>query len=325
MKLHLIDPQVHDEGKDLLLQFGLEPRIPEVMDSSMLRDFVDCPSMFYLRHILGLRPRILTPDYTSKFDWGICWHNVMEAYYRESDDPSAGNPEAALSTLEATYPTYLTPDVDRYKRSKERMVKQFFDYHERMQTIGQRYEILRHEQFFDFYNEEEDLRWCGRIDSIRRKKRGGSIVIWDYKTSSSMGDNYFPMHEMGFQLPGYAWGGNQMFPEEVLECVLDVMYTISRSHDFFLRTFRYDAFRRAEWVRNVKGWISRIEYLCEHHLYEPWEWSQNRNECVRYGKCSFFDIHNLHPKGDTRFRILRDDFIVDRWDPSDITFETADD
>lgn len=324
MNFATIDPVVNQEGKELLESYGLYPQIPDAMDSSRLKDFVDCPSQFYLRHILGLRPKILTPDYTGKFDWGTCWHFVLEAYHRDSDDPSQGDIEKALATLEETYPEYLTPDIDKYNRSKERMIKQLFAYHEKFQSANAEYEILRHEQFFDYYSEEDDLRWCGRIDSIRRKIRGGTIRVWDYKTSSAMGSNYFPQHELGFQFPGYVWAANQMFTDEVLDITIDVMYTISRSFEFFRRTFRYDQYKRAEFVQNVKYWIKQIHYLCANHLYEPWAWGQNRNECTRYGKCLFFPVHDIHPKGETRLRILSNDYVSDRWEPSDVTFEGED-
>lgn len=301
-----------------LEEFGLNPKAPVAYDSSMLKDFVDCPSKFYLRHILGLRRRHTDPKDSAKFDWGTCWHHVIEAYHRESDPPEEGNLVAALETLEDKYPEAITPASDKYKRSKERMIKQLFEYDKRFKSQNSELEILRHEQFFDVYNEEEDLRWIGRIDSLRRRKRDGRIVVWDYKTSSSMGPLYFDQHELGFQFPGYVWAANQMFTEEVQEITVDVMYTISRSYDFFRRTFRYDAYRRKEWVNNVKMIVAEINRLVENHLYEPDKWIKNWNECTRYGRCSFFDVHNIHPKGDTRLKILTNDYVEDRWDPRNL-------
>lgn len=303
----------------LLEKYGLQPKAPEVIDSSMLKDFMDCPSKFYLRHVLGLRPKILSPKIQAKFDWGTCWHDVLFHYYRADADPVT-----ALEALERSYPVYITPETDRYKRSKDRMIQQFFEYHERWQKRADEFEILRHEQYFDVYSDKVDLRWCGRIDSLRRVVRNDKIRVWDYKTSSAMGPTYFDQHELGFQFPGYVWAAQQMFTDEVKEITVDVMYTISKSHDFFMRTFRYDEIRTAEWISNVKMILDRMGHLLENHLWEPSKWEKNWNECTRYGYCQFFPTHALNPRGDSRLRDLQDNYIVDRWDPSDMGDEEDD-
>jgi len=294
--------------------YGFTPRRPEVIDSSMLKDFINCPSYFYLRHILGLRRKFLRGEGEAKFDWGTCWHHVMKAWTTNYDLTEA------LLELDEKYPEYITPFTDKKKRSKERMIHALFGYVDKFGKSDQRdYEILRSEQFFDVYDEDVDLRWCGRIDDIRRRRGNKNIVVWDYKTSSSMGSTYFDMHELGFQFPGYVWAGDHMFAgETVLEIKVDVMYMITASHEYFRRTFRYPPPRTDEWVRNVKWWLERLWILIDSALTDPSKWGLNWNYCTNYGKCDFFPVHSATPQGRSRLAILQDSYVVDYWDPREM-------
>jgi RecB family exonuclease len=298
----------------ILEEHGLKPKRIEVLDSSMLRDFVNCPSMFYLKHILGLRPRAADPRKTIALDWGSVWHEGLYTYYSPS-----GGLEAALERIDELFPSHITPENDsRIKRSRERMLKQMVAYHNKWKEDNKRYEIIRREQFFDVFSEEDDLRWCGRMDSIRRQSHPGKVQVWDYKTTSAMGDRYFDQHELSFQFPGYVWASNQIVTDTILELKMDVMYTLSKSFDFFRRTFRYDAFRLKEFVTNTKMWVDRIMYMQDNFLFEPEMWAKNWDECTRYNTCMFFPVHSIHPKGDTRLRVLQNNYHEDRWDPSAI-------
>lgn len=307
-----------------LADIGFFPHRPEVIDSSMLKDFIDCPSYFYLRHILGLRKKFPPGTGEAKFDWGTCWHAVMRAYKHHGYSQQHG-----LEAIEKHYPMYITPSNDKYKRSKERMVIAFFDYVKKYQEADMRdFEILRQEQFFDVYDEAQDLRWCGRIDDLMRRTRNGRILVNDYKTSSSMGPNYFNQHELGFQFPGYVWAADHVFAgEEVVEIMIDVMYMVTAKHEFFRKTFRYAAPRKDEWVANVKIWLARLWHLIDNHLEDPSKWGLNWNQCTNYGLCDFFPVHSLTPQGSSRLNVLQADYVVDYWDPrndgSTLTEEVA--
>lgn len=297
-------------GLEALHRHGLRPIRPEVIDSSMLKDFVDCESFFYLRHVLGLKKRYRAKADDAKFDWGTCWHGAQEVLWK------TGDPVKALEYINLEFPDSVDPNSDRHKRSKDRMLKQFLEYYERFyDELNDEYELLRTEQFFDVYSDKHDLRWCGRIDKIRRRRRNGKIVIWDYKTASVMGPNYFNQHEFGFQFPGYTWAGNEMFTEPVEEVCLDVMYTLSASHEFFRRTFRYTPHQLGEWVRNVKMILDRMNYMMDNFLDQPEMWVKNWQHCTRYGQCMFTDIHFLAPIGDSRLSVLENDYYEERWDP----------
>lgn len=297
-----------------ITDLGFQVRRPEVIDSSMLKDFINCPSYFYLRHILGLRKKFPPGTGEAKFDWGTCWHHVMRAYTHHGYSQKHG-----LEALEKHYPAYITPTTDAKKRSKDRMIVAFFEYVELYREADIKdFAILRQEQFFDVYDEDQDLRWCGRIDDLLRRNRNSRILVRDYKTSSAMGPNYFNQHELGFQFPGYVWAGDHMFAgEEVMEIMVDVMYMVTASHKFFRKTFRYPAPRINEWVHQVKLWLVPLWNLIDNHLEDPSKWGLNWNHCTNYGLCDFFQVHSLTPQGSSRINVLREDYVVDYWDPRD--------
>lgn len=322
------DLPIVSAGAEYLARFGLKPKYIEVLDSSMLGCFMDCPSKFYLRYICGLKPSG-TGFRNANLAWGSAWHEVMfafmEGYGERTWDERI---QDGLEALETHYPEWLTAEFDSgrngRKRSKLRMAEQFFAYVELWKDMEPDYQILRNEQYFDVMKDAIGLRWCGRIDSVRRVVRNKKVRVWDYKTTKSMGDSYFDQFEMSFQFPGYVWSVNQMTTERVYEITVDVMYTVTKSFDFFQRTFRYDEARLAEWERNVKMIVDRIMYLQDNYLHEPEAWAKNWGACTTYGKCTFFPVHSLNPRGEGRLLTLRDDYQISRWDPANVAGEEED-
>jgi hypothetical protein len=220
-----------------------------------------------------------------------------------------------IQRLDEVYPAYITADTDRHHRSKQRMIEILFAYHERWAQREAEYTILRNEQYFNV--DHNDLKWCGRIDRIIRVNRNNKIRVWDFKTASVMGKSYFDQFEISFQFPGYVWAANVLSTEPVWEITVDVLYCLSKSYEFFERTFRYDQFRLREWYENVKRITDEIYYKLEHHLYDPEAWTKSWNACQgKYGTCSFFGTHSLNPRGVGRLYDLRDNYHMQRWDPA---------
>jgi hypothetical protein len=300
-------------SKEFMLENGFEPMRIEVLDSSMLGDYVDCPSKFYLRHILGLQPKVWDPVRDAPLDWGTAWHQGMYTYYSPT-----GGLDAALQKIDSVFPEHIRADTDKHKRSRDRMLKGLVAYHNKWERDNDRYEILRREQFFDVQNDDDGLRWCGRMDGIWAQKKPHKLMVWDFKGTSAMGERYYDQHELSFQFPGYVWAANQLGTEEVMEIRMDVIYTLTASMQFFRRTFRYDTFRIREFVENTKMWVDEIMEMQDRYLYEPEMWKKDWKECTRYRTCSFFKVHSIHPKGNTRLRVLQNDYAVRRWDPSAI-------
>jgi len=183
-----------------LEQYGLNPRPVEVFDASMLSTFAQCPSKFYLSHILGLRPKMDLGN--PNLMWGTKWHDLMYAWWADF------NPEAALASLEP-WPEYLLNADDKKGRTKDRMVLCFEKYIEKWHRLDlKQMEVLRREQYFDIECGEGDecplggcgLRWCGRMDKLVRV--GTHLGPVDYKTTGALGRHYWERYKYSFQIPG---------------------------------------------------------------------------------------------------------------------------
>lgn len=296
--------------------YGLTPRLPETFDASALKDFVDCPSKFYLRHVLGLYPKGLPePEY---FFWGGKWHKLQEVFNQTL------NIADALDYLDPWHPAL---DVtDKHLRTRDRMRTLFLEYIALHQAEFEKHrEVIRQEQFFSISCSEDDdclyggcgLTWTGRWDLIARWKK--KILVWDYKTTSYLRANYFDQHQHGFQMPGYVWAANHVIPGQVEGARVDLLYTLKNEHQFLPRTLKFSPQAIIEWRENVKTYISEIRRAFEIAPYNPEHpvWRRNWNRCSDYNKsCMFSGLHFISPIDDVRLKIMAQDYIEDRWDPS---------
>lgn len=301
-----------------LQEHGLTPKFPPVLDATMVKDFMYCPSYFYLRHVLGLVKKQYDSVEDAGKDWGIVWHKVQEAYTAAITDSKDKDEaiHAGLLKIEP-WPRSLRDD-DRHGRTKMRMAQIFLEYVDRFwESDAKQYEPLRFEQIFDIYDEEFGIRWSGRIDRVVRKIRGNKIILWDHKTTAWMTRYYFEQHEFSFQIPGYVRMLNGALTEQVDEAMIDVLYVLKNSHDFLRRTIHVPPQRSTEWATNVRNILNYMYYLRDRYLDNPDAWVKNWNHCTSWNRaCTFADIHWIDPSPNTRLRILASDYIVDRWSPA---------
>lgn len=291
----------------------LEPKAPECIDSSMLSDYMNCPSYFYLRHVLGLRRKMKESDLAVNdyFGWGGTWHLAQEVYAKNR------NLGEAVEFLEKNFPPHIDPKRDKYKRSKDRMMRMMIEYDAQFRGTDEIYEILRTEQFFDVFFESYNFRWSGRIDQIRRNLVTGKILVWDFKTTSRMGVTYFPRLRRSFQFPGYVCAANEFTTEPVQNIMADVAYCITSKEEFYRQEFQYLPVEQEEWKANTLMIVEEMWDMLDRHLEEPEKWRKNYNDCNRFRECMFFPVHDTPPIGDTRLQILRSQYEVERWNPLD--------
>lgn len=300
-----------------LEKYGLDARRIEVFDASMLSDFVKCPSKFYIKHILGLRPKMDLGN--PNLAWGTKWHDVMYAWWESFDE------EAALAALEP-WPDHLLNMDDAKGRTKDRMVLCFEKYVDKWhQTDLKNMEVLRREQYFDIECVQDDdcplggcgLRWCGRIDKL--VKIGKHLGPFDYKTTGALGRHYWDRYKYGFQIPGYTWAAIHLTNSKVRSAWLDVLYCLKASEDMYRREFLYSDMYLKEWVVNTKKVVARATEMMDKYLDEPEAWEQNREECTVYRLCEFAELHfSPNFQGQSRYLSLQQDYVEDRWDPSTI-------
>lgn len=302
-----------DGGIEGLGEFN--PVLPKVFDATMLSDFVNCPSLFYLRHVLGLRHR--SKEEKNDLNWGKVWHRAQELYWGTS-------PESVVEAFEG-WPVGLDFS-DPKNRTLERMALCITEYFERFSYNLAKAKHVRSEQYFEVHCPENNpdcrfggcgLSWCGRID--RMVERRGKLLVWDYKTTGRyVNDDFFESYKNSFQIPGYVWAANHITTETVNDAVLDVFRCIKTQHEFYQRTFSYTDERILEWLYNTKYWVAQVHSMYERWKNEPEKWPKNWAECTRYYRCAFAAVHFTPPTRDDRTRVLAADYEEHRWDPQHI-------
>lgn len=296
--------------------YGFTPHLPEVFDASMLMDYIDCPSYFYLRHVLGLAPK--RDGGNPALRWGSKWHEVMYSFHRERSIPEA------LRTLHSVWPDVLN-ELDAKSRTEPRMERLLLEYAQKYDHIDRSewHTILR-EQYFDVECKEEDnclfggcgLRWSGRMDRVTEREPSGRVYVWDYKTTSYMRGSFLDELKHGFQIPGYVWAACHLTTEDVVGAMIDQLYATKTKESMNRYELRLTDQHIVEWRDNVKGIISEIRQRYSASSHSPEEWPKNWNQCYRYSTCMFTPIHTTPAFEDVRMRIMEQDFVEDRWDPS---------
>lgn len=300
---------------------GLHAIRPEVFDSSMIKDYLACESMFYIRHILGLKKDTNGVD-DAALGWGSKWHDAMYAYHPGFDI------DTALETIPVDWPTNLD-EMDRHLRTCDRMIAIMQDYHKHYyERDSKRVTTIRREQYFNLMVEAGDklpfgtapvtLSWCGRIDrTIEEDER---TKILDYKTTGMLTSNYIDKHKHGFQFQGYSFAGSILQGEFIHDTVIDVLYTLKAKHEFMRPTIRFTKEHILEWMLNMSRIIDRLNTQLDANLYDLDAWIQNRESCFDWNRpCQFAPVH-FSPDfgGRTRLPMLVEDYVEDRWNPADI-------
>lgn len=302
-------------------EYGLTADLPEYLDSSMLKDFADCPSKFYLRHVLGLRPK--GQEEPSYFAWGNMWHEVMFTFHHNR------NLTEALDVLEEQWPHEILHEHEKKARTQERMRRLLFEYAEKYDKKDTtEWNTLHREQVFELWCPPDesscpfggcDLRWSGRIDRVVERVPVNKVVVWDYKTSSRDTRNYYDEHKYGFQMPGYIWAAIHLTTQEdIAGVVIDRLYATKTKDWMERREIRLTDYHIKDWLDNVKRLRDEIHFMWENYPEDPEAWTKNKNECYRYNGCMFTGVHELPPIRDTRYRSLENDFVEDRWDPAEL-------
>lgn len=294
--------------------YGLEPQLPEVFDASMVKDYLWCPSMFYLRHVLGLEPTLKKPE--PHFPWGTRWHSVMFTWNSLPPETDLERRiDACLDTIRIDWPDELN-DLDPKNRTMGRMVDLFAKWVKRFGLRDLKdWVIIRAEQYFEI-EDEDGFRWCGRLDGLKRRLRDAQLFITDYKTTSYKRDTIFSELKYGIQIPGYVWAGQHLHGQPLAGGILDILYATKTKDDLLRREMKFGQVLLAEWRDNTWRICDEIRANFEKYPYDIEGWVKNRENCYRMWGCKYTDVHEPVAIDDTRLLILSENFTLKRWDPN---------
>ncbi len=249
-----------------------------MFDSSGMRNFLNCPMLFYWCNVKGYR---ISDDAAPARYFGFIMHEVLERWYKK------GDVQYALLALEQ-----IPKSFEGTNWSKERGKAIFKLYVERYPK--EPFEVL-----YGGKGVETDFAipmpngaiLTGRIDMV--VKWNGVVYAWDHKTSSSIGKAFFRGARPNIQFDGYVYACREI----VGECggiIINGISTAIKPQQRFGREVSERTEREMELYKvNFCRWVKEIETsisLQAAHTSIRGAWMMSTDWCSQYGGCKYAEL-----------------------------------
>lgn len=266
----------------------------KIIDSSKLSDYLDCPRMYWFRHILGWE----SDRVNNHLLFGSAWHEAMETLLLEGySEESVMNAFDKFLTL---YRAELPDDTDELfdPKTPANALKALMHY----------IDEYRNDNFEVLYTEiggrvsiDGKRSIAFKMDSICRNEQG--IFSLEHKTKGgSFSRVWTDQWPLSIQIGTYSHVLHCLFPNEpVRGVIMNGVGFLKTKLDFK----RVPVFRSPEhlqsWLFHVNLYFDQIEneldILEDCQTDEPImrAFPMNPNSCTKYFGCAFFDFCNAWP------------------------------
>lgn len=291
----------------------------EIVDSSKIQAFQDCPRGFFFSYVLGLRPD--KPNV--HLDFGSAWHDAMEEMLLRSggvyDETAVAFAfQAFLKTYREAFPDAIT-DPDRAPKNPEYAFKALQDYAN----------MYQNDNFYILYTETAGMvnisdkrKLVVKLDSIVRDRNDGKVNSMEHKTTGYNSTSWRDKWSMMLQIESYTHLLYSMFPEDEVGKVIinGACFTKSRGFDGIRIPVYKSKKQMAAFLWNVNHWIDMIEWnyaqLAEVKPEDPVmpAFPINCSSCSKFG-CRMGGICATFPNPLKFASEGISGYVVDFWDP----------
>jgi hypothetical protein len=287
-------------------RYGLQPRLPEVMDHTTSGTFQECFRMGYYRHILNRVPGRTNYALT----WGKTVHKLVENWLEMR------SLEASFQIINDSIPEIVE---DRYGRNRRRMAELFTTWVQFNETNP--LEVLRNEQpavlaCLDQPCPYSDtgcgLIYGGRLDRIVNWQ--GIVGPLDVKTSVIDEKDPVAEYRPSHQMMGYDWLGSHLMGKHQWGVILEKV-VCNKSKLYVKRypvPYAKDLIR--EWAENEVILQRRIRETFASAPYDMIQWEMIHFRCFKPYRCGFRDICTSSRDMDFRLKFMRDNTVEAPWD-----------
>ena len=276
----------------------------EIVDSTKLKTFVDCPRKYFLSFIVGLQQE----NKSIHLIFGVAWHEAME--YIRLNGYSHEAADAAGDILEKAYRDEGISEIMDTQYAPKNPGYGRIALHDYVEEYSQRDANITtlFTEVGGYIPIGDDRFLYGRIDFIGLDEQD-RIFALDYKTGSRYSNAWVEQWKLDNQMLTYIHSLKSAFStKEVFGIKVDgvILY----------KNTQRDIGKKTRFVRIpvrlnnnlMNSWLYDINY---HYSMLEWNWRQleecskddtylqsfakNPNSCTKYGLCPFHDICLSYP------------------------------
>jgi hypothetical protein len=267
----------------------------DILDSSKIQEYMDCPRKYFYKYILGWRLDV--PQQALVF--GECWHAAMDTLY-EIGFTETGI-EAAKERFEQLYRLEFGQETDDLYHPKS--VWNAFEAIELYALLYARwmldYEVVEIEVAGSVpINEDQRLHF--RMDKILRHKKTRKYYAIEHKTTGRGGRQWNDQWVLSTQVGTYTHTLYCLYPiENVYGVIVDGVIFTKKDIKFERVPCERMPEQMSVWLQNTQDWVEeilgdtyKIRWCCEdNYKNEPLDcFMMNTQNCTKYWGCEFHDF-----------------------------------
>lgn len=299
-------------------------------DNTRISAYKTCPRLYYLRHV-----KHLVPEGTAiPLSFGLAWHEAMDVVWAMLN--AGRTPEETLKPAMERWKECwevsgmeFQPDMatqEKYGfRTPGVAAEMLINYMAHRRDFIQSVELIATEPPFavDLYEDENDVKYIGRLDKVVKHREHGKLVI-EHKTTSAYAKasgfrtDYVGSWSPNSQIDGYLHAGHMLYGE-----IKGVWIDAALVHKTVHNKFRFIPIDRQfeqldVWLHETQDWIKRIEDEAAGAQDSSYGgYPKNTGNCYMYGGCAYRDICKFVAKPHDRVDNFTG-FKVSRWEPFDV-------
>ncbi len=296
------------------------PLLQTLWDSTSLGTLKECPMKYFLQIICGLQSK--APKDALVF--GIAFHKAMQIYhYRRA--AGAKHDDALEGALNAGIQEFRDPEGNLYLAQKKdrnfyslcRAIVWHLDHFndQGFKDDPARTVILDNgkpaaELSFRFYFvtlDGIDFFLCGHFDHL--VEFNGQNFVKDYKTSSSLGQNFFDQFFPDNQMSLYILGGQVVYKKRIAGAIVDGVQCAVHFNRFQRGFIQMPQESINEFAEDTEMWIRMAKVYAETGHYP-----KNEKSCDKYGGCPYREI--CRSPDSMRLNLIKSHYVTKIWDPS---------
>lgn len=290
----------------------------DIIDSSKLTTYMQCPRKFFYRYLLGWTPT--APN--NHLIFGSAWHMAMEHLLIERF--SAQAIEEAKELFYVYYRSFFDERTDELFVPKTPLnaLQSIMDYAQRFAHELREYEVL-HTEMAGLVMVSEQRTMTFKCDAILRTAQGAPFGL-DHKTSQRKYGNWGDHWTMSTQMLTYLHALHCLFPDrdDLSMLVRCAFFYVKSPTDFCDHPINKSLDQMTTWLARTNAWLDRLESdmaelpYCSDGDQVLDAFPPNDTACFNYGRqCAYFDFCNTWSNPLQRTDVVPIGFVQEFWDP----------